>query len=134
MACNVCGESGGVLEFHAGTPALRTAQEVRRWAEPLLESMPLEGDVSDALLVLSELVTNAVEHAPGPLRVTLHETREHLCIAVEDTDPPPPTSTRGGLGLLLVSRLASPYEVTHTATGKAVRVTMPLNPRLAASC
>jgi anti-sigma regulatory factor (Ser/Thr protein kinase) len=134
MACNVCGESGGMLEFHEDSPTLRTAQAVRRWAEPFLESMPLEGDVSDALLVLSELVTNAVEHAPGPLCVQLHETSERLCIAVEDTDPPVPTSTRDGLGLLLVSRLASPYAVTRTATGKAVKVTMALTRRLAASC
>src|SRR5262245_24824880 len=107
MACNVCGESGGVLEFHEDRPTPRTAHAVRRWAEPLLAEMRLASDPGDALLVLSELVTNAVEHAPGPLCVQLHETRDRLCIAVEDTDPPPPTSDRGGLGLLLVSRLAS---------------------------
>jgi signal transduction histidine kinase len=85
------------------------------------------------LVVLSELVTNAVQHAPGPLRVELHQTREQLCIAVEDTDPPVSPSPGAGFGLLLVSRLASPYEVTRTATGKAVRVTMPLTARVGAA-
>jgi anti-sigma regulatory factor (Ser/Thr protein kinase) len=133
MACSVCGESGGVLEFEAGSPTLRTAQVVRRWAQPLLEAMPLASEVGDALLVLSELVTNAVEHAPGPLRVRLHESREQLCIAVEDNHRQMQPSSGDGFGLLLVSRLARSYEVSRTATGKAVHVTMPLT-HLAASC
>ncbi|WP_405623604.1 ATP-binding protein [Streptomyces sp. NBC_00076] len=42
----------------------------------------------DAELTVSELVTNAIRHAPGPCEMTLNLSREELTITVCDTNPP----------------------------------------------
>ncbi|MFG2961045.1 ATP-binding protein [Streptomyces sp. NPDC048291] len=83
----------------------------------------------DAQLVVSELVTNAVRHAPGPVGLALEVSADAglLRIAVSDTSPRPPVLSAhdprrvGGHGLHLVTRLCGRL---HTAvareTGKQV--------------
>jgi anti-sigma regulatory factor (Ser/Thr protein kinase) len=74
--------------------------------------------VGDALLVVSELVTNAVRHAPGGAHatVTLHLGRTGLCLRGEMCDDGPgfdvvlqrpAPADAGGRGLLLVDTLVS---------------------------
>ncbi|MFF8731939.1 ATP-binding protein [Streptomyces sp. NPDC015171] len=83
----------------------------------------------DAQLVVSELVTNAVRHAPGPGRLILDVTpdRTLLRITVSDSSPghrpePRPHDPRrlGGHGLYLVQQLCGRLNVTTTSTGKHV--------------
>jgi anti-anti-sigma regulatory factor len=83
--------------------------------------------VDQAVLVTSELVTNAVIHAHSELRVLveLHGTQLHL--AVQDASPhllrlvtAPDLLEEGGRGLLLVESLASSWQVQHPPEGGKV--------------
>jgi anti-sigma regulatory factor (Ser/Thr protein kinase) len=85
----------------------------------------------DVLLLLTELVTNAVRHAharPGQLvRVELRQRRGAVRVAVCDEGSgfarqatcSRPDET-GGWGLVLVDRIADRWAVTRTATGTCV--------------
>ena len=81
-----------------------------------------------AVLIVSELVTNAVRHATGTdvIEVDLLATRTCLRIEIEDTDRrwPRPRIPDGfeesGFGFVLVDALAAKWGVRETAAGKAV--------------
>ena len=82
-----------------------------------------------AVLLISELVTNAVRHArPGRLAMALcmEANGEWLRIEVHDADPHEPRQRapgaldESGFGLLLVEALAEKWGVRQTVTGKAV--------------
>jgi anti-sigma regulatory factor (Ser/Thr protein kinase) len=81
-----------------------------------------------AVLLVSELVTNAVRHARGGNAITLEleASQSRLRIEVTDTDPrwPQPRTPAGfdesGFGFVLVDALAGKWGVRETATGKAV--------------
>jgi PAS domain S-box-containing protein len=70
------------------------------------------GDASNAELVVSELVANAVLHGWGRVTLRLHDTGDGLRIEVEDSNPTPPVATEGhpgrigGFGMRIVERLA----------------------------
>jgi hypothetical protein len=88
-------------------------------------------DTSVAILLTSELVTNAVMHEAGEaiklvitcgyglLGVDVHDTSCELPVPV---DGPPNAET--GLGLLLVASLSSSWGYYRTPTGKAVYFTL----------
>ena len=87
------------------------------------------GHMDDAaILLVSELVTNAVRHARGTdvIMVDLHAGRSWLRIEVQDTDRhwPQPRIPDGfdesGFGFILVEALASNWGVRETEAGKAV--------------
>jgi anti-sigma regulatory factor (Ser/Thr protein kinase) len=82
-----------------------------------------------AVLLVSELVTNAVLHAKTPaaiLRLRLETAEGFLRIEVEDADPswPHPRTPAGldgsGFGLVLVDALADKWGVRDTPPGKTV--------------
>jgi anti-sigma regulatory factor (Ser/Thr protein kinase) len=81
-----------------------------------------------AVLLVSELVTNAVRHARGTHAIVLelHAAGTWLRIEVQDADPrwPQPRTPAGfdesGFGFMLVNALARKWGVRETATGKAV--------------
>jgi serine/threonine-protein kinase RsbW len=81
-----------------------------------------------AVLLVSELVTNAVRHARGSGAVTLdlHASRTWLRIEVRDADRHwpqpriPDESDESGFGFVLVDALAGKWGVRETETGKAV--------------
>jgi anti-sigma regulatory factor (Ser/Thr protein kinase) len=97
-------------------------------ARALLEELLLPDRVrADAALLLSELVTNAVRHArqeeTQPVRVTLQVRDGELRAEISDSgcsatlEPLEPDPTRpGGMGLMLVSQLASRWGQSHTPT------------------
>ncbi|MGW3134074.1 ATP-binding protein [Streptomyces sp. NPDC001076] len=82
----------------------------------------------DAQLVVSELVTNAVRHAPGPVGLALEVSpgADLLRIVVSDTSPRPPEPRAhdarrvGGHGLHLVTRLCDRLHTVARDTGKHV--------------
>ncbi|MER5888627.1 ATP-binding protein [Streptomyces sp. NPDC001941] len=90
----------------------------------------------DAQLVVSELVTNAFRHAPGPggLELEVPVGGGVLRITVSDTSPAPlrpqPTGTNrvGGHGLALVALLCSELRtaVRDPGPGKRVSADFPL--------
>jgi anti-sigma regulatory factor (Ser/Thr protein kinase) len=88
--------------------------------------------VADALLAVSELVTNAVRHAPGPCRLEVAVEQRHLRIAVSDTSTSAPTlkapryDGAGGFGLRMLRELAGQVETRTNAHGKKVSVCLSL--------
>ncbi|MEW2136482.1 ATP-binding protein [Streptomyces sp. NPDC005409] len=80
----------------------------------------------DALLVVSELVTNAVRHAPGPFVLELGLVSGGIEITVRDTSPVPPRSRTpdqtGGRGWTIVRTLARRVRVVPRHDGKSVHV------------
>jgi anti-sigma regulatory factor (Ser/Thr protein kinase) len=93
---------------------------------------PLPHDAAAAALMLvSELVTNAVLHAPGPCSLYLVGAAEELTIAVSDTSTAPPRPRTpdlergGGFGWVLLRRTARRIDVyLRPPWGKTVCATM----------
>lgn len=81
-----------------------------------------------ARLVVSELVTNAVRHAPGPCRLDVELRAGLLEITVSDTSRSHPAARPrdpgriGQHGLEIVLALCHSVEDEPTPTGKRVRV------------
>jgi anti-sigma regulatory factor (Ser/Thr protein kinase) len=86
-------------------------------------------DLDAVLLVVSELVTNAVRHTSGWWRLRLRAGQEQLVVELDDSSPHPPVAREpdfsggGGFGWHLVQRLASRVEVRMLPEGKRVRAT-----------
>ncbi|MFD9503363.1 SpoIIE family protein phosphatase [Streptomyces sp. NPDC060035] len=76
-------------------------------------------------LVVSELVTNAVRHAEGPLHVRLIRDRTLLC-EVADTGHTSPhlrhsgEDDEGGRGLFIVAQLVQRWGTRYTRSGKTI--------------
>ncbi|MFE0416369.1 ATP-binding protein [Streptomyces tendae] len=120
----------------AGAAAARAyAESVARtdWGGPGREVR--EEDVVDLLLVVSELVTNAIRHGDGLAGFEARPTKEGLWIAVHDrsTVVPraayafPTTHPGGGYGWPLVARLARDIAVeVRPEGGKTISALVPL--------
>ncbi|MBP0453115.1 SpoIIE family protein phosphatase [Kitasatospora sp. RG8] len=84
-------------------------------------------------LVLSELVTNAIRYATGPIKVRLLYDRALIC-EVSDTSSTAPhlryavAEDEGGRGLFLVARLTERWGVRYTSEGKIIWAEQPLPP------
>jgi len=102
------------------------AREFFARAEPPLDPVQL----FDALVIVSELVTNAVRHAPGPCELALDDDGHRLTISVSDTHPTPPNprpadmNGGGGLGWHVMRAMAASVDVRPEAEGKTVAVVL----------
>ncbi|MET7565681.1 ATP-binding protein [Streptomyces sp. NPDC005479] len=102
---------------------LEAAAEARRITRTALEAWQLGDDPAEVvLLVVSELVTNAVEHAQAPIHLHLHaDAGERVWIGVSDGGPVTHDDTwplthpgdEHGRGLALVDAVAELHG-THT--------------------
>jgi anti-sigma regulatory factor (Ser/Thr protein kinase) len=121
--------------------ALPTAPQAARMArQATLEALVVWrlGHLADIIVLLvSELVTNAVRHArpeSAGMELRLEAAGGTLRIEVEDGDPrwPQPRTLTGpeesGFGFVLVDALASKWGVRDTAAGKAVWVELDIDP------
>ncbi|MEU3254850.1 ATP-binding protein [Streptomyces sp. NPDC006997] len=104
-------------------------------ALPASAPRPLRAGLAvDAILVVSELVTNAVRHAPGPCAMTLELSADDLTISVWDTSATAPTVNPrdphrvGGHGLYLVHTVSDRVAVTVNGTGKWISARLRLAP------
>lgn len=96
---------------------------------------PDQRPAQDAQLVVSELITNALVHAPGPsgLRLELTPDLASLLITVWDSSPflpraqAPDPGRIGGHGLHLVTALSEELEAAHAPGGKRVTATVRLS-------
>ncbi|MFI1165747.1 SpoIIE family protein phosphatase [Streptomyces sp. NPDC020801] len=99
----------------------------RAQVSALLRQWHTRDDTRDnVLLLVSELVTNAVRFAAGPITVRLIRAGHGLLCEVGDTGNGRPRLSRGGLlddggrGLHIVHRLTARWGVRWTDTGKVV--------------
>ena len=114
------------------------AAEARRQVRAAIRSWPVPVDLDVALLLTSELVTNAVRHeaghraqavvldincSHGRFRVDVHDTSRSLP-AVADV----PADAETGRGLLLVETLSDEWGFYRTPAGKAVYFTLVSQP------
>lgn len=89
--------------------------------------------VTDTLLTVSELVTNAVRHAPGPCTLDLDWDGEQVTVAVGDTSDTRPrlrtpdlTAGTGGFGLHLLRSLGGRVRtLPRPGGGKIIAITLP---------
>jgi serine phosphatase RsbU (regulator of sigma subunit)/anti-sigma regulatory factor (Ser/Thr protein kinase) len=100
--------------------------------ETLISSgLPVDDDaVSDAVLLTSELVTNAIVHAGTPVQLTCRLNGTNIEVSVLDRHPArvipdPPGATAvvdrpSGRGLLLPAALSASWGVTYAASTKTV--------------
>ncbi|MBB5851086.1 ATP-binding protein [Amycolatopsis umgeniensis] len=96
---------------------------VRAWARAELRDFT-EADLTDTILVLDELVSNAVRHGKPPRQVRLLRRPGRLRIEVDDSGKAPaiprqPSET-GGRGLALIDACATAWGQDHDEHGKTV--------------
>jgi anti-sigma regulatory factor (Ser/Thr protein kinase) len=84
--------------------------------------------IADALLAVSELVTNAVRHAPGPCELEVVWDGGQIHVSVSDTSRAEPRMRialpdgSGGFGLRMLRALGGEVQTRQHAHGKTVSV------------
>ncbi|NYJ34320.1 serine phosphatase RsbU (regulator of sigma subunit)/anti-sigma regulatory factor (Ser/Thr protein kinase) [Nocardiopsis aegyptia] len=119
---------------HEFPPAPETAAAAREFVHDTLLSWGVE-PTDDVILLVSELVTNAVIHAKSSLEVTVRRGEGSTEVMVTDAAPEravpqagplsvdtsaSPDARSGGLGLALASAIASSWGVSYGRADKAV--------------
>ncbi|HVT65795.1 MAG TPA: ATP-binding protein [Mycobacteriales bacterium] len=88
----------------------------------------------DVLLVVSELVTNAVLHGKGPITLTVTVEPSEVVVAVTDHGSESPSFAQqhvddeDGRGLRIVQRLTAAWDVERAATAKTITAVVRLHP------
>ncbi|OEJ63474.1 histidine kinase [Streptomyces agglomeratus] len=82
-------------------------------------------------LILSELVTNAIRYAAGPIRVRLIRDRSLICEVSDGSSTSPhlrqaANTDEGGRGLFLVAQFADRWGTRYTGDGKVIWTEQPL--------
>lgn len=97
-----------------------TRRTLRTWGVP-------PPDLDAVLLVVSELVTNALVHTDGRVRLDLTLVNQRLRVAVADSSPRTPVKpagisweATGGRGILLVEAMAAEWGTVPVSGGKQV--------------
>ena len=112
-------------------PEARSSSMSRRFVQHALARWQLDALVDVAVLLTSELVTNAIVHAQTDIEVTI--TRDDpltITVAVSDRSRNEPRVQRHlddsatGRGLGILDALASSWDVVSGAGGKTVRFTL----------
>ncbi|MFJ9870198.1 sodium/proline symporter PutP [Streptomyces sp. NPDC101165] len=106
--------SDPAIVAHARTLA---ARQLTEWGMPEL--------TFTTELIVSELVTNAIRHATGPVGLRLIRDRGLICEVSDSSSTSPRlrharTTDEGGRGLLIVAQLAHRWGTRYTRTGKII--------------
>jgi PAS domain S-box-containing protein len=99
--------------------------EARALAARQLAQWGLEELLMTTELVVSELVTNAIRHASGPIRLRLIRQSVFICEVYDGSNTVPRlrharTTDEGGRGLFLVAQLTRRWGTRYTADGKLI--------------
>ncbi|MDA2808912.1 SpoIIE family protein phosphatase [Nocardiopsis suaedae] len=117
-------------------PVPEAAGDARVFVRETLDQWAVGRSADDAVLLASELVTNAVIHAESPLELTVRRLRGAVEVVVADrvperavpqagpltvdTSPSTDNGRSGGLGLALAAAIASSWGVAYSKEDKAV--------------
>jgi anti-sigma regulatory factor (Ser/Thr protein kinase) len=111
------------------------AAQARGQVRAAILSWDVPVDTGTAILLTSEVVTNAITHAPGDtvllaiscrrgqLRVDVHDASRSLPVPVNA-----PADAEAGRGLLLVNSLSDEWGTYRTPSGKAVYFALDFQP------
>ncbi|MCD7442750.1 SpoIIE family protein phosphatase [Streptomyces lincolnensis] len=99
--------------------------DARKAASRVLTEWGLEDLAFTTELVVSELVTNAIRHATGPVRLRLVKERALTCEVFDGSATAPHlrhprTTDEGGRGLLLVSQFSQRWGTRYVPEGKII--------------
>lgn len=120
------GDDGRLVSEAALVPDQNAPRAARELVAAALRGWRLPGAVASAELVVSELVSNAVQHAGTPLTVRIIRIAGGLLVEVDDAGPgephiiPPSERGVGGHGLAVVARLSDAWGHKARAGGKTV--------------
>jgi anti-sigma regulatory factor (Ser/Thr protein kinase) len=108
------------------TPTTSAPRHARQAITELLAKTGRADLTADAALLVTELVTNAVVHAGGPIVVTAAYLESTLRVEVHDPEPAKPILQQpsaldeAGRGLRLVALLAHRWAITPEPDGKTI--------------
>ncbi|WP_084959521.1 ATP-binding protein [Thermoactinospora rubra] len=113
-----------------------SVSKARRFARARLVAWGLKEAAEVVELLVSELVTNALQHARGPCRLTVWVTGNLLRCDVQDGSVTPPrlretAEDEHGRGLQILDALACCWGSESTPRGKVVWFELPLSPSTA---
>ncbi|MFF0200754.1 SpoIIE family protein phosphatase [Streptomyces sp. NPDC005017] len=102
-------------------------RHARRFTRRTLRAWDVTEEIDAVLLIVSELVTNALVHTDGRVRLDLTLVNSRLRIAVNDSSPRTPVKptsigweATGGRGLLLVEASSATWGTLPVSGGKQV--------------
>jgi anti-sigma regulatory factor (Ser/Thr protein kinase) len=106
---------------------VRAVHQARSFTRGTLDTWALPTSLArDAILLVSEMVTNAIVHGRAPIHLRLRHAREHLLVEVDDTATAVPRKLRPtandvhGRGLQLVAMMADEWGTRPIHDGKSV--------------
>jgi anti-sigma regulatory factor (Ser/Thr protein kinase) len=111
-------------------PAARSVTEARRFVLAALATWGRDGLADTAVLLTSEVVTNAVLHARTPVQLAVSQVSDGVCVEVSDGSRRKPTLRRAGQeatngrGVALLDQLADRWDVSVHRRGKTLRFTV----------
>ncbi|WP_437052810.1 SpoIIE family protein phosphatase [Streptomyces sp. enrichment culture] len=110
-------------------------RHARRFTKRTLRAWGVAAPADAVLLIVSELVTNALVHTEGPVRMDLTLVGNRMRIAVADASPRTPVKptsigweATGGRGLLLVEAMSAAWGTVPVSGGKQVWSELVLEP------
>lgn len=115
--------------FDVELSGLSAPQQARWMIREQLASSVSQPFLRDVMLATSEVVTNAIRYAPGPLHMTLQrdQASTRIRVGVVDTSPDLPRRSSAdddpattGRGLLIVDTVASSWGARPLGTGKEI--------------
>ncbi|MFJ3666800.1 ATP-binding protein [Streptomyces sp. NPDC090106] len=126
MAVALDGEFGCIADARSGAARFLTRAQSE-------QGLPVSARAMDlAQLVVSELVTNSLKYAPGPVMLELRIVADTVEITVWDTDPTLPTAHTAGAGrvgqhgLEIVMAVVHGFEAHREPVGKRITARLSL--------
>jgi anti-sigma regulatory factor (Ser/Thr protein kinase) len=119
-------------------------RSLRGWLSSwgITEDDPAAVVIDDALLVLSELLTNAVKYSSDDVEVAVYAHHDHVEISVRDDNPtlahtrPAGPAATGGWGIAMIETISQTWGQHQHDNGKTVwaRLAVPTGSSLAHGC
>jgi anti-sigma regulatory factor (Ser/Thr protein kinase) len=110
----------------------RAVRQARRAAAEILTRWKCDADsIEDAVLIVSEIVTNAMRHCVGPVYLRLSRAADYVRVEVTDSSPGEPhlvqagPGDESGRGLRIINQLATRWGWQRTRDGKQVWADVP---------